>query len=230
MIRNFEDFCRELHSCGFSMGGGNNKGIYALIDFDWQTQDALDTPVRWHCGDPEVDPWEWRMRVLEERDDIAYAKVFFKTSGFITKEWYPYFYAVRRQGETLQDAYEDGKISRMAKRIYDIVSQGHIAFHEIKRLGNFGKDEKAQFDRAIIELQMGMYMTMAGREQKRNQYGLAYGWNSTVFTTVENFWSERGVNLTELDAKESYEKLRERVYLLNPMADEKQVHKFITGK
>lgn len=89
MIRNFEDFCQELNSCGFSIGGGNAKEIFALIDFDWQTQDALDTPVRWHCDAPEVDPWEWRMRVLEERDDIAYAKVFFKTSGFITKEWYP---------------------------------------------------------------------------------------------------------------------------------------------
>ena len=36
MIRNFEDFCRELNTCGFSMGGGNAKGIFALIDYDWQ--------------------------------------------------------------------------------------------------------------------------------------------------------------------------------------------------
>ncbi len=34
MIQNFEDFCRELLSCGFSMGGGNAKGIFALIDYD----------------------------------------------------------------------------------------------------------------------------------------------------------------------------------------------------
>ncbi len=86
MIQNFDDFCRELNTCGFSMGGGNAKGIYAVIDFDWTNQENLDTPVRWHCGDPEVDPWEWRMRVLEERTDIAYSKVFFKTSGFITME------------------------------------------------------------------------------------------------------------------------------------------------
>ena len=46
MIRIFEDFCRELNRCGFSMGGGKAKGIFALIDFDWQTQFALDTPVR----------------------------------------------------------------------------------------------------------------------------------------------------------------------------------------
>ena len=47
------------------------------------------------------------MRVLEERTDIAYSKVFFKTSGFITREWYPYFYAVRRNGESFEEVYRD---------------------------------------------------------------------------------------------------------------------------
>lgn len=46
MIQNFDDFCRELNHCGFSMGGGNTKGIFALIDYDWLDQDTLDTPVK----------------------------------------------------------------------------------------------------------------------------------------------------------------------------------------
>ena len=229
MIRNFEDFCCELQDCGFSMGGGNAKGIFALIDYDWTNQDQLDTPVKWHCGDPEVDPWEWRMRVLEERMDIAYSKVFFKTSGFITKDWYPYFYAVRRNGESFEDAYEQGRISHTAKRIYDIVSQNYIALHEIKTQGGFGKEDKSQFDRAMIELQMGFYITMTGRKQKKNKYGIEYGWNSTVFTTVENFWEERDFDLPKLDAKESYEKIKTQILKLNPNAEEKVIRKFIRG-
>lgn len=101
MIHNFEDFCKELNRCGFSMGGGNAKGIFALIDYDWTNQELLDTPVKWHCGDPAVDPWEWRMRVLEERRDIAYSKVFFKTSGFITRDWYPPFLCCPQRGGVL---------------------------------------------------------------------------------------------------------------------------------
>ena len=66
MINNFSDFCNELLKCGFSMGGGNAKGIYAVIPYDWKTQESVDSPVKWHTGDPETDPWEWRMRVLEE--------------------------------------------------------------------------------------------------------------------------------------------------------------------
>lgn len=230
MIRNFEDFCCELNDCGFSMGGGNAKGIFALIDYDWTNQDHLDTPVKWHCGDPEVDPWEWRMRVLEERTDIAYSKVFFKTSGFITKDWYPHFYAVRRNGESFEEAYEQGRISHSAKRIYDIVSQNYIALHEIKTQGGFGKEDKSQFDRAMIELQMGFYITMTGRKQKKNKYGIEYGWNSTVFTTVENFWEERGFELPKMNADESYEKIRKQILKLNPSADEKTIRKFIMGR
>ena len=229
MIRNFEDFCCELQDCGFSMGGGNAKGIFALIDYDWTNQDQLDTPVKWHCGDPEVDPWEWRMRVLEERTDIAYSKVFFKTSGFITKDWYPNFYAVRRNGESFEDAYEQGRISHTAKRIYDIVSQNYIALHEIKTQGGFGKEDKSQFDRAMMELQMSFYITMTGRKQKKNKYGIEYGWNSTVFTTVENFWVERDFDLPKLDAMESYEKIRTQILKSNPNAEEKVIRKFIRG-
>lgn len=229
MIHNFDDFCKELVRCGFSMGGGNARGIFALIDFDWTNQDQLDTPVKWHCGDPEVDPWEWRMRALEERTDIAYSKVFFKTSGFITRDWYPYFYAVRRNGESFEEAYARGGISHMAKRIYDIVSSGEVALHEIKALGGFGKEDKALFDKALVELQMRFFITMTGRRQKQNKYGIEYGWNSTVFTTVEHFWNQRDFTIPELDAAESYEIIRQQILKLNPAAEERIIRKFIRG-
>lgn len=230
MIRSFDDFCKELNRCGFSMGGGNAKGIYAVIDFDWTNQELLETPVRWHCEDPELDPWEWRMRVLEERQDIAYSKVFFKTSGYITRDWYPYFYAVRRNGESFEDAYERGGMSHAAKVIYDIVRDGQVALHEIKALGGFGKEDKSRFDRALIELQMGLFITMTGRQQKRNKYGMEYGWNSTVFTTAEEFWAQRDFEIPELDPEESYDKLRGQILKLNPAAEEKNIRKFILGK
>ena len=80
-----------------------------------------------------------------------------------------------------------------------------------------------------MELQMGMFITMTGRKQKKNKYGIEYGWNSTVFTTVENFWAERGFEIPELDAEDSYEKFRQQILLLNPMAEEKTIRKFIRG-
>lgn len=229
MIRDFEDFCRELQSCGFSMGGGNAKGIFALIDFDWTVPPQEDNPVRWHTGDPETDPWEWRMRVLEEREDIAYSKLFFKTSGFITKDWYPLFYALRRKGMSFDEIYEQGTLSHAAKRIYDVVSGGETALHEIKAIAGFAREDKSRFDRAMLELQMGMFITISGRRAKKSKYGLDYGWNSTVFSTVESFWEERGFEIPELEPGESYERIKEQILRLNPAAEERTLRKFILG-
>lgn len=102
-------------------------------------------------------------------------KVFFGTSGYITREWYPYFLAVRRQG--------------------------------------------------LTNLQKNLFITMCGRKQKLSRTGEPYGWNSTVFTTVEDFWGE---DMTlDISAAEAYEKIRERILLLNPEAKEKDIKRFV---
>ncbi len=230
IIKNFLDFCNTLQESGFSMGGGNAKDIFAIIPYGWNEQEQLDSPIKWHTGDPETDPWEWRMRVLEECEDIAYSKVFFRSSGYITKDWYPYFLAARRHGETFEEAYENGTISHTAKRIYEIVSDnGAIPLHEIKLLGGFSKEEKAAFERAIVDLQMRMFITMNGRMQKINKNGEGYGWSSTVFTTVEDFWQRRGVTLLDIGFAEADEKIKEQIWKLNPDAKIKKMEKFIKG-
>ena len=227
MIHNFSDFCNLLYECGFSMGGGNAKGIFAVIPFGCKDQE--NGLIQSHIGNPEMDPWEWRMRVLEERNDIAYSKFFFQTGGYITKEWYPYFYAVRRSGKTFQEIYENGIISREEKHIYEIISSGKIAIDEIKKIGGYHRENKSKFERAIVNLQMRMFITLCGRSQKRNKYGEDYGWNSTVFTTVENFWSERGCLIPDFDAVKSYDKIKTQILKLNPEAEQKQIDKFIRG-
>ena len=65
-IRSFSDFTSALLSAGFSIGGGNGEGIFSVIPSSWGEAAPYETPVRWHTGDPETDPWEWRMRVLNE--------------------------------------------------------------------------------------------------------------------------------------------------------------------
>lgn len=226
----YDDFCEILLQSGFSMGGGNDKGIYSVVPFNWEDQDAVDSPVRWHTGNPDTDPWEWRMRVLEERSDIAYGKLFFRTSGYITDEWYPRFLSIRRGKETLEQAYFNGTVSRDAKRIYDAVtSHGALALHEIKLFGGFRREENSTFERALNELQMRMFLTICGRTRRKNRTGEEYGWNSTAFISVEDFWEERGVSLAISDANNAYEEIRNRILKLNPAAKESVIRRFIRG-
>lgn len=230
-IYNYDDFIEVLLKTGFSMGGGNAEGIFAAVPWNWNEEPPYETPVRWHTEDMETDPWEWRMRVLDERKDIAYAKLFFKKSGYITKELYPYFWAARRGGRTLEEEYEEGKISQYAKKIYQVIlDYGTLPLHVIKQISGVSKEDKSKFDRAMVELQMKMYLTMCGKQQKLSQKGEEYGWSSTVFSTVETFFGEEmAEQAAGIDRQEAVERIKEQIYLVNPQAQEKKILKFIQG-
>ena len=230
-LNNFDDFIAMLLQAGFSTGSGHSEGIYAVVPFAWGENPPFKTRVRWHTGDPETDPWEWRIRVLDERDDIAYAKMFFKKSGYITKEWYPYFLAARRKGMDFDEEYARGVISHNAKRIYTVVNDASVlSVPEIKRLGNFSREAKSKFDSALVELQMKLYITMRGSEQKVSGKGEEYGWPSTAFCTVEKFWSKEVLEEAEkISVSKAVDKITEQIYKLNPDADTKRIRKFIEG-
>lgn len=230
MIRNYLEFVDALSGAGFSMGGGNDEGVFALICHDWKNTPA-DSPIHWHTGDPETDPWEWRMRVLEERDDIAYAKIFFRKSGYITKEWYPHFLAVRRQNKDFDRSYKDGKISHIAKEIYDIIREhGVLPAHALKQIGGFKKEDSSKFERALVDLQTRLFITLCGRQQRQSKTGDLYGWSSTVFCTTEMFWGEEVFNsASQITPEQGAENIMQQIRYLNPDADEKKAIKFILG-
>jgi len=248
MIRCYDDFINALLTAGFSMGIGD-AGIYAVVPWSFFDEPPYDTPVNWGSSDQDLSPWEWRMRVLVERSDIAYGKFFFNKTGYITREWYPYFLAARRGGISFDEAYENGTISHLAKRVYDVIREnGMISSRAIKQLSGFSKDEKAAFERALVELQMKFFITMGGSSKRISQKGESYGMTSMMFCTTEFFWNAQDLppdlpdflrvestdnDIFEKAAKigrdEAFEKIRERVLELNSVADEKNMRKFVFG-
>ena len=230
-IKDYAGFVEALLEAGFSMGGGSEDGIFALIPWGWDEMPPYATPVRWHTGDPDTDPWEWRMRVLDERKDIAYGKVFFKKSGFITERWAPYFLAARRGKDDFGGAYADGTFSHAAKRIYHtVLEHGTLPLHGIKQIAGFSAEDKSRFDAALTELQMRMFLTMCGRQQKLSQKGEEYGWYSTVFCTTEQFWGNEVFSQAAKIARgDAVEAIRKQVLALNPQAEEKKISKFMLG-
>lgn len=224
MIKNYDDFVKQLMTAGMSVGGENGEGIFTLCDY-------FEKEVQWHTGNEDTDPWEWRMRVLDERSDIAYGKIFFKKSGYITSDWYPYFYSIRRGGRTLDEDYEEGRMNLYSKRIYDVFKEYKtLPLHQIRELCGFKKEEKSKFDRGLTELQMKLYLTMCGRERKRSLKGEEYGWSATVFCKTEDYFPPEILKKGEsVKREEGYEKIRRQILLLNPNAEEKKIKKYIEG-
>ena len=223
-IHSFGDFLQDLREAGISMGGENDEGIFGLKEF-------YGSNICWHTEDMETDPWEWRMRVLNECQDIAYGKFFFQKSGYLTKDWYFLFYIVRRGNKTLQEEYEKGNVSQYAKRIYELILEHkELPLHLIKQYGGFSKEDKSKFDAGITWLQMNFYITMCGRARKQSQKGEEYGWSSTVFCLSEDFFEGKIEDYAKKTSfEEAYDKIRNQIDQLNPEAKEAKLRKFITG-
>lgn len=223
-IGSFDGFLKSLYACGFTPGGENPEGVFCLAE-------DFAPCVQWHTDAPDTDPWEWRMRVLDERQDIAYAKLFFQKSGYITLEWYPRFLAVRRNGRGFDEIYFGGELSSDTKRIYQALRSEHIlALHEIKQVCGFTSEDKSRFDRALTQLQMKMLITMCGRKRKLAKSGAEYGWNSTVFCTAEDFFPQETFEAAaRIKPADAAEKIMQRILEMNPAADMKKAQKLILG-
>jgi len=230
MIANYNDFINALMDAGFSGAvGGKEDGVFGLFRYGWGSED--ETGIQWHTGDPDTDPWEWRIRVFAERDDIVYSKLFFKKAGYVTKEWYPYFLAARRGGRDFEDDYYDGYISHHAKRIFDTVKEhGRLPVQRIKQLAGFSREEKSKFDNALTDLQMRMHLTICDIYYSISQKGVGYGFSSTVFSTPELFWGDEVFNrASDIDEYEAIEALTGQISKLNPSADSDKILRFIKG-
>jgi len=231
MIQNYNEFCEELIKSGFSVGcGGNDEGTFTLDMHGWNEQ-LPESLLRWHTGDQEHDPWEWRIRILNERDDIAYSKMFFRKGGFVSKKWYPYFLAARRGNNDFEEAYQSGTMSIFSKKIYEVLEKnGDMAVHDIKSHCGISKEDGAKFEKALVDLQMKLFITMCGSKRKISNKGEEYGWASTSFCIVENFWKPDVFQKAErISANEAEEAVTEQVYKLNPNANAKKIKKLIYG-
>jgi len=224
-IKNYEDFVKGLIYCGMTMASENSEQVFSLGAY-------FDTDIAWHTEDADTDPWEWRMKVLQERNDIAYGKLFFKKAGYITSEYFPYFYKVRRKN-TLIEEYENGAISQSAKKIYELMlEEKEMPLHLIKEYAGFtAKEDKTKFQSAMTELQMKLYISMCGGKRKESKTGNEYGWNTTVFCLTEHFFQESVLdaakNVTE---EEAFLILKNKIVALNPNVKEARLHKFILGR
>jgi hypothetical protein len=221
-IDSFSSFCTTLREVGFSMGGSNDEGIFSLCKY-------FSEGLVFHTGDKETDPWEWRIRGITECDDLAYGKLFFNKGGWITKEWFPYFMAVRRECKTFDEMYYEGAISSTAKRIYySIRNTPDLALHEIKLMVSGDGSEKSDFESVITMLQMKMFITISGQKYKLSKEGKEYGWPVTTFCTTEDFFGEEIFDFSrEIGRREAIDKITEQILELNHNAQTKVIEKFI---
>ena len=223
-INGFDDFCTALRRAGFAMGGSNSEGIFSLNPY-WGAS------IEGHTGSADTDPWEWRIKAVRDCDDLAYGKLFFRKGGYLTKEWYPCFLAVRRKGLRFEEMYENGLLSSMEKSIYQVIkSQNEASLYEIKRALACKKSQNYEFQVSLESLQSKMLITVCNEKQKLSQAGLPYGWPVTSFCLADDFFGDGVFTAScDMDEREAAEQITGRIHELNPQAREDAIRRFIHG-
>ena len=179
-----------LHTVRDAINYINETGFLPLFknDIPGFSLEERTVPDYWWCGDPDVDPWEWR-ELIARSTEVAYGKFFDKKAGFISKEWLPYFANHRRDGYDFDALWDDEKASRRQKKIMDVLElEQEIYSNELKARAGFGKGGEKGFDGTVTDLQMKTYLCVRDFRQRRNKKGELYGWPIAIYTKPETLW------------------------------------------
>ncbi len=141
-------------------------------------------PELWFSEEAD-GPWEWKGPAARS-GQCVYGKFFGGRAGFISKEWFPDFANLRRDGYDFDARYDDGLAARKDKEVYDMVVEHEaLLSKELKRLCNYRKGGNRGFDTVITRLQMQAYVTIGDFVYLQDKYGQTYGWGVAQYTTPE---------------------------------------------
>jgi hypothetical protein len=118
-------------------------------------------------NDPDLSRcWSWKDRALGERW-WYYGKLLRRRATMVSLEMLPYFYACSDNYGDLADyleEYRDGKMTMEAKQIYEALLQhGPLDTVRLRREARMAAETaKTRFDRALVELQVGLKVLPIG--------------------------------------------------------------------
>ena len=184
-------------------------------------------PELWFSEEAD-GPWEWKGPAARS-GQCVYGKFFGGRAGFISKEWFPDFANLRRDGYDFDARYEDGLAARKDKEVYDTLTEhGTLLSKELKRLCNYRKGGNRGFDTVITRLQMQSYVTIGDFVYLQNKYGQTYGWGVAQYTTPEaQFGYDFVTSAYRKDPAESKVDILTHLKSILPDADETQLLKLM---
>lgn len=219
-LHTYSDFTATVDELGFMPLSSNRVSFPSL--------EGMSTREMWHTN-LDSDPWQWKTRIVDETK-AAYAKLFSGKPGFISLAWYPTFLAARRAGEDFEHYYRQGLVSHAARRIYALFDENPVlATHEIKGMAGLGREAKAEYERAMAELQMGMFITIQGMTRMVSSTGEPHSWPATTYATVENWAPDLVRESLKMDSDEAGERIIERILAIVPDADLGKARRFALG-
>ena len=151
-----------------------------------------------------------------------YGKFFNKKAGFVSREWWPDFFNVRR---SLHPAPEEGTIEDSILTV--LRESGSLITRELRAACGFtGPKMRSRFDGYVTRLQMGCHIVTEDFVYPTDRHGRQYGWGWSLLNTPEELYGWE-VCQCERTPEESLQRIMEHMHKLLPHATEKQIRKMI---
>lgn len=182
--------------------------------------EELTPPRFWFA--PDVDgPWEWRQQAI---DRFVYGKFLNRKAGFISREWFPALCNHRRDGLDFEERYEDGRVSQLSKRLYDLILRQPRSTPELKALVPC---EDSGFDRAVTSLMMSTDIVLIGFDVKIDSHGHPYGWGVSRYAAADSAFGDLTRTASGEEPAESLLRMRAHILSLCPDAEPKAVDRLL---
>lgn len=126
-----------------------------------------ERPVPHEHDDPDIGRcWGWKDESLGKKW-WYYGKLLRRRATLVSLEMLPYFYALSENYGALDDylqEYEEGRLTAEAKAVYEaILEHGPLDTVRLRREARMSAENaKARFDRALVELQVGLKILPVG--------------------------------------------------------------------
>jgi hypothetical protein len=184
MLKTYDEFLAYAEQCGVMAFSGKYPAGLPVLD-------KLTSPLQWHTGDTETDPWRWKDRAAQEKK-LAFGNILGGNKGFISKALYPLFYSACRPDWEMEDRYQRGYVKRLVLDVYRLFQEGQdLDTGEIRRAMNVSKKEGASaVDGVMNQLQREFYITVCGNRRKVARDGLEYGWPANCYCLVDDWAAE----------------------------------------
>lgn len=189
--------------------------------------EEMTSPADWWCGDPAVDPWEWRA-IVAGRGRIAYGKFFHGRAGFVSHRYLPAFANYRRDGYDFDARWDDELADIREKKIMDLFAENHedreLYTFEIRNEAGFRKGGEKNFEGMLTRLQMEFYLVCCGLRQRTGKEGKPYGWPISVYCLPEHLFGYDTMTAEYAsDPADSLQKLASRVRECFPESTDEQI-------
>ncbi len=194
----YESFIDRVEELGFM--------VFSKILPEWTSLSDETTEEQWHTGEIGTDPWQWKDRAAQEKK-LAFGCILNGHKGFVSKNWYPVFYAAYHPAASMEERWEAGEINQNVLKVWQLFSDAtSLSTDEIRyRLNVTKKHGAGSVDTALKTLQKEYHITVSGNRRKLNSRGEPYGWPANTYERVIDWappdWLKPGKPMKQAEAR-----------------------------